>query len=145
MKFVGIFLFIALIFGFGLLYLVFKSGSTKKSSKLDKKVVQDKWREIETLINQGNPNAFSSAVMAADKLFDHVLKGIVSKGDTQHMGERLKLAQNKFSDYQIYQGIWSAHKVRNNIAHEINHELHSSEAKKAIDQFRRGLKDLRVI
>ncbi|PIZ00522.1 hypothetical protein COY62_02130 [bacterium (Candidatus Howlettbacteria) CG_4_10_14_0_8_um_filter_40_9] len=145
MAYVGIVLALALVFGLGLLYVTHKMTSAgTKSSGLDKKIVQNKWREIEMSIGQGGPANFQSAVMEADKLFDYVLKGIVGNNN-QNMGERLKIAQKKFSSWDVYQGIWAAHKVRNRMAHEMNHELNSAVARNAIEQFRKGLRDLGLL
>lgn len=144
MAYLGIILAVALLFGLGMLFFVFKTGGGKKPSKVNKKIVQDKWREIETSMSQGGPANFQSAVMEADKLFDYVLKGIVGNNN-QNMGERLKLAQKKFSNWETYQGIWEAHKVRNRMAHEMNHELNSTLARNTVEQFRKGLRDLGVL
>lgn len=141
----GITLVVALAIGIGLLYIILKINSGPGFHKLDKKVVFKKWQDIELMMKSGNPSNFSNAVMEADKLFDYVLKSAVGDRKGQTMGERLKLSQKKFSSWDIYQDVWSAHKIRNKTVHEVSHEMHSSVAKKAIEQFRRGLKDLKVL
>ena len=65
------------------------------------------------------------------------------RGET--MGERLKIAQKRFSRYDIYQDVWEAHKLRNRVVHEVDNELLHHDAKKAIDYFRRGLRDLGIL
>jgi len=140
-----VFILIVVIFGVGLLFFIQKQTTGARSKLVNKQVVQKKWQEIEIMMDTGGPANFQSAVMEADKLFAYVLKGVVGSRDGQNMGDRLKLAQKKFSNYQIYQGIWSAHKLRNKIAHEIGHEIHSSSVKQAISQFKKGLKDLKVL
>lgn len=142
MQYLGTLLAVALLFGLGMLFLVFKTGTGKKSSKVNKKIVQDKWREIETSMSQGGPANFQSAVMEADKLFDYVLRGIIGSRNDQNMADRLKLSQKKFSSWETYQGVWTAHKIRNQSAHDINHELNSAVARNTIEQFRKGLRDL---
>lgn len=141
MNLLGIVLILALLFGFGLLYLISK-GSTVSTRGLNKKFVQDKWQEIRVSLDQGNPHAFQSAVMEADKLFDYVLKAKVGVRKDQNMGERLRASQKMFGDYGIYQGVWSAHKVRNQMAHEASYELNSAIARGAIEQFEKGLRSL---
>lgn len=142
MTYLGILLVTALLFGLGLLYLIFRSAGEKSRSRLDKKVVQEKWQEIEIIMSQGGHSNFQSAVIEADKLLDYALKSLVGNKNRQNMGERLKLARQKFSDYEIYQGVWEAHKVRNQLMHETHYELHSAVAKKTIEQFKRGFRNL---
>ena len=91
-------------------------------SSLDKGFVQIKWQEIEELIDQQKPSAYKVAIMEADKLVDYVLKAKVGAG--KDMGDRLKKSQKLFSSYSDYQNLWEAHKMRNRVAHEADHELH---------------------
>lgn len=135
------------ILGIALIFYLFIAGngtSTVKRSGLDKITIRKKWEEIEKSIASGNTSYLNSAVMEADKLFDYVLKGVT--GNKQGtMGDRLKMAQKRFSDYSIYQGVWEAHKVRNRLAHEINAEIMSLESKRAVEKFKKGLKDLKIL
>lgn len=142
MEYVGIILTVALLFGLAILFLVFKTGKGQKPSGLNKKIVQDKWREIEALMAQGGPGNFQSAILEADKLLDYVLKAVVGTKSGQNMADRLKLAQKRFSSWETYQDAWSAHKVRNQMAHEVSHELHSSMASVTISKFKKVLRDL---
>lgn len=138
--------FFALLAGLILYFLIlFKNlPQKKKRSSLDKTMIRNKWAEIEGLSRSGNISGINSAVMDADKLFDHVLKCLT--GITQGtMADRLKASKERFSDYSIYQDVWEAHKVRNRLAHEINSEVLSLESKKALDKFKKGLKDLKVL
>lgn len=143
----GIALAIIIGFGLGLLFVVSRGQKPRKKviqrENLNKQVVGDRWAEIEKTFALGGPSQFKSAIMEADKLVDHVLKGLSVPGET--MGERLKSAKKKFSSYDDYNNLWYAHKVRNNIAHEISHEINSAEAKKAMDYFRKALKVLGMI
>jgi hypothetical protein len=107
---------------------------------LDKKFIQNKWSEIEATFGLGGPSHFKSAILEADKLVDYVLKKEGVKGET--MGERMKNARSKFEGYTDYDNLWFAHKVRNNIAHESEHDLGSAEAKKAMEYYEQALKSL---
>ena len=142
MTYLGFFLAAALAFGLGLLYIVFKGSKRGVTERLNKKVVQQKWQEVETMMSQGGPSNFQSAVMEADKLLDYCLKSLVGTQNNQNMSERLKMAQKKFSDRNVYQDVWSAHKVRNQLVHEVHHELNSAVARKTIEQFKKGLKNI---
>lgn len=54
-----------------------------------------------------------------DKLMDYYLKNSKVKGET--MGERLKKSRKNFSK-QDYDMIWKAHKLRNEIVHEVGYK-----------------------
>ncbi len=75
------------------------------------------------------------AVMDADKLLDYVLKCYGYEGN---LGEKLKVAKGHFSDLN---GVWSAHKLRNTVAHELV-QLHKDDARRALRQFKQALNDL---
>lgn len=75
------------------------------------------------------------AVMDADKLLDYVLKCYGYEGN---LGEKLKVAKGHFSDLN---GVWSAHKLRNTVAHELV-QLNKDDARRALRQFKQALNDL---
>jgi hypothetical protein len=77
----------------------------------------------------------AQAVMDADKLLDYALGVHGFKGT---MGEKLKKCGRRFSDLD---SIWSAHKLRNRLAHELG-GLERAEAKAALAGFKQGLNDL---
>lgn len=130
-------LIMGLIKGIGqLLSLPFKKFLPKPT--IDYAEVYRQWQVIESQY-QGSPGELQSAILAADRLLDHVLKK-VSFGST--MGERLKNAQNRFSSYESYQNAWEAHKVRNHLAHEMDHRIDERELRAAIGQYRRALEGL---
>ena len=56
-----------------------------------------------------------SAVIDLDTLLDHAMKNSGIAGGT--MGDRLKAAHGSF-DRTLYDEVWSAHKVRNQLVHE---------------------------
>jgi hypothetical protein len=65
-------------------------------------------------------------IIEADKILDNVLKFKKIKGDT--MGERLKNSKKLFSSKE-YNNVWEAHKMRNQLVHEIDSHYHSSQLK----------------
>lgn len=128
-----------------LITLPFQSSANKygkEVSDLKKEYIQIKWDEIQELLSLGGPSRFKQAVIEADKLFDLVLKNNSIRGE--NMGMRLKNAQKKFT-WDTYQGVWQAHKIRNEIVHESNRELLSHEATQAVDKFKKGLSELNVL
>lgn len=74
-------------------------------------------------------------IMDADKLLDYAL---AKKGFVGTLGEKLKKAGSRFSDLN---GVWQAHKLRNQIAHELK-DINIVEARRALKFFKQGLNDL---
>ena len=102
----------------------------KGLSPSDKKKYQNHWKKIK------GDNDFRHAIMGADKLLDVLLQ---KKGYSGALGEKLKRSESLFSDYN---GIWSAHKLRNRIAHELDVQISYKEAHDALRKFERALRDL---
>jgi hypothetical protein len=135
--------FLALVLVAGLLLVGLLSASslgkvkTGRRGRLDRNLVADRWQAIMAGSAEGGAG-MKNAIMEADKLLDYAMRESGFPGTT--MGERLKSPQAKlFSDLN---GIWSAHKLRNHFAHEVGADLVISQAKDALREFERGLKDL---
>ncbi len=90
------------------------------------------WARLET-----NPTP-ALKVIEADKILDEALKMLGYDGS---LGEKLKKAGPRFSDID---GLWSAHKLRNRLAHELNAKPSDAEVRTALTAFKRGLKDLGI-
>ncbi|NTW62418.1 diguanylate cyclase, partial [Candidatus Saccharibacteria bacterium] len=58
------------------------------------------------------------------------------------VAERMKSAGSMFSDKN---GLWSAHKLRNRIAHESDIVVNFNDARYALSSFKKALKDLGAI
>ncbi len=110
---------------------------TRILSGEDRALIHVRWHEIEQSVQRGGPTQLRQAVIEADKLVDYSLKQLQVGGET--MGERLRQGAARFSDYQ---GVWEAHKVRNQLVHEVNRELLSFETTGVLAKFKRGLHDL---
>jgi hypothetical protein len=134
-----IFLFASIIiFGALLFFLICKS---KKGFKhLDVEYYRTKCLEIEHQLKPDDPSSYQMSVLNADKLVDQALKARGTSGQT--MGERMKSSVTLFTDRN---GIWMAHKLRNRIAHEPDAQITHDEAKRALNSFRKALKDLGAI
>lgn len=77
------------------------------------------------------------AIINADKLLD---KAMIERGfKGQNMGERLKRHAQAFSGLN---DVWSAHKLRNRVAHESDVNISEGDARRALAGLERGLKDL---
>ncbi len=147
MEFTQIFtLIVSLIFVLILLILVYfinqksiipiKAGLTLE----ERKQVEENWEKIRQLIRLGGPSRFRAAVIDADKTFMFVLGKLGYHGPS---AEKLKRAKWRFKN--SYNDVWQAHIIRNRVAHDIDYQLHSSEAKLAISKFEKGLKELGVL
>ena len=125
-----------------LAFAVISQGAPEKRSKqstrssIDRDFVSRKWANIQTM-SQGTGSSLRDAVSEADKLLDYVMKGSGFRGTT--MGERLKNHRGRFSDIN---SVWSAHKLRNALAHEADFDLVPSQAREAVKNFERALKDV---
>ncbi len=141
-----IFIIFGIIILFGGALFIFINKSLPKGDRKsflaqsDKETVQRKWQDIQQLIHLGGESRNKHAVLEADKLVDFTLKKMEIKGDK--MADRMKASQDRFSSYDIYSDMWEAHKCRNKIVHEIEHELLHHEAKKNILRFEKTLRDL---
>lgn len=148
------FLIAALVAGFilmGLIDNLGKSGHNRRSrpgrsggsngfrptpARLDRDQIAARWATIQGMA-AGGGNGLRQAVSEADKLLDHVMRQSGASGET--MGERLKSFQGRFKDTN---SVWRAHKLRNALAHEVGYDLVPSQAKEALADFERALRDL---
>jgi hypothetical protein len=103
---------------------------------LDKEKIDLRWATIEAMLDRGGLG-LRSAVLEADKLLDYVMRAQGFRGNT--MAERLKHAQVQIGNRNA---VWNAHKLRNTLAHEMSADLVASQAKQAVADFKKALKDL---
>ncbi|MDD4607134.1 MAG: hypothetical protein PHS07_02225 [Patescibacteria group bacterium] len=107
---------------------------------LDKNDIQRQWREIDKKIQSNQMSDLKIAVIEADKLFDQVLQDMHFTGGS--FQQRLSLACKK---YQFLGKLYAAHRFRNQLVHEANFNINSYQARQAVDQFRSGLKKLKIL
>lgn len=107
--------------------------------KVDKIANLQKWVEMEKLLESGDEIHARQAVVEADKFFDEVMRKLGASGEK--FADRLRSLENRFN-HNVYQSIWEAHKVRNQISHEIDRRLRVEEAKSVLYKFRRGLENI---
>lgn len=143
-----IFLVLALVGGIMMLAFISapknksKSKPTRRSNggiHLSRTETAEKWAIIEAM-SAGGGNGLRQAITDADKLLDNVLRTQGFGGDT--MGERLKHAKARFTDYEVYDATWRAHKLRNALVHEMGFDLVPSQAKDALADFKKAIQDL---
>lgn len=105
---------------------------------LDLELVHQRWREIMGMQSQGGVG-LKNSLLEADKLLDYVMRGKGFAGE--NMGDRLKLQGNRFSDLN---GVWTAHKLRNQLAHEVDIDIVKPQIEDAVRKLKRGIEDLGV-
>lgn len=115
-----------------------KNSNQENSKVLDQGLVQAKWAEIKTMQNSG-PSGLKAALIDADKLLDYCMIGKGFAGET--MGDRLKSEGSRFNNLNA---VWSAHKLRNQIAHEVEHDLVPEQIKRAINDLGLAIRDLGI-
>jgi hypothetical protein len=114
---------------------------TKKSApKLNVDKYRSRWLTIEQQLKREEPMSCHLCVLSADSLLDQALKDRGVSGST--MGERMKQMQQKWTNANA---VWSAHKLRNQIAHEPDVRVDYDSSRRALAAFKQALKDVGAI
>lgn len=134
-----IFAFSAILLFAGLLFVII--ALTRRSPKgINVEHYRSQWLDIEKMLRREEPASYSMAILNADSLLDKALRESGFAG--QNMGERMRSAQKSWSNADT---VWSAHKMRNRIAHESSTKLNYDTARRTLASFKKGLKDLGAI
>ncbi len=121
-------------------FLFGKKVSQKTISVENRNNIDKDLKNIQILLSQKSPSQLRQALITADKCLDNALKDIV---DEESMGERLKSAESLF-DRDLYNKIWEAHKIRNNLVHESGYEPPYFVVIGAISTLKEGLQVLGI-
>ncbi len=135
-----------IVWGIGRFFKNLFSGSSSRSgrrSNIDYEYIRTRWANVNDKMKQAGESNFQSAIMEADKLLDYALRERGARGET--LGERLKNSEKLFNGRESYQAAWDAHKERNRIAHEDDHELLHPQARYAVSNFEKALRGLKVL
>lgn len=132
MMFYIYFLVFVLILGFLLFILSRKRGGFSAS---DVTYIRNHFAKVSGLLKD-NP---ALAVLEGDKLLDFCIGKRFPRYKKSLLGDKLKACGSFFSDINA---VWSAHKLRNKIAHELSHNVSSSECSRAVSVFKKALNDL---
>lgn len=124
----------------GALLIAAISLSKKGSAQLDVDKYRSKWLTIENQFKRDEESSYHLCVLNADKLLDQALRERGVKGET--MGERMKSVQTTWSNAN---SVWTAHKLRNQIAHESDVRVSYDDARRALAGFKQALKDVGAI
>ncbi|MFH1648235.1 MAG: hypothetical protein ABIA11_00705 [Patescibacteria group bacterium] len=117
-----------------------KKKLSRSISKNTEDLIQREWKQIDTLLSGKSPSQLRQALISADKTLDNALRDLF---DGNTLGDRLKLSDKKFDRY-LYDDIWKAHKLRNNLVHESGFEPTHFVITEAIQTLRRALQTLGV-
>ena len=131
----GWIIFIVTLVGGGLLLYAISKKRTLPDA--DKAKIQRTWINLELLIEGDNESEWVKAIFEADKLLNYVLQQRQVAGS--NLGERLRNSRSLFGNVDV---AWQAHKVRNELAHNIDARLTRLQVERTIDNFRRALKQL---
>jgi len=133
---------IFVIFGLNIFYKIKRRlGLFALPKQFPKKKLIKRWERIEKKLKLGNGTELKLAVIEADNFFDNILKRIGYSG--KDMGGRLKKINS--SQMANINDIWSAHKIRNNIVHDIDYKLIPLDAELAVGAYRKALEELEVL
>lgn len=127
---------ILLLFFLAIVYLIFiywVKYSKKKWSTQDQRFFANNWQKIM------NESDLKHKILDADKLLDTMLR---KRGYSGSLGDKLKSKKTLFSDID---GLWSAHKLRNKIAHEVDFQINAKTAGAALKSFEKAFKDLGLL
>ncbi len=124
----------------GILLIIVITLTKRGPVGLDVEKYRSKWLQIESSLKRDEVSSYHLTVLNADKLLDQALRERGVKGET--MGERMKLLKNTWSNAN---NVWSAHKLRNQIAHESDVHVGYDDARRALAGFKQALKDVGAI
>lgn len=133
-----VFLAAIILIGCGILFALTHGRQHGKNLDVDKYRLQ--WLKIERQLVRDQEPSYHLVILNADKLLDQALRQRGISGQT--MGERMKTANNMWSNAN---SIWTAHKIRNRIAHETDVSVRFEDVRRALAAYKQGLKDLGAI
>jgi hypothetical protein len=132
------FLIVIVLVGAGILFVI--AHGRKGGQALDLERYRTSWLQIERQVVRGEESSYHLAILNADKLLDQALRQRGINGTT--MGERMKFSRDTWSNANA---VWTAHKLRNQIAHEPNVRIEYDDTRRALVAYRQALKDIGAI
>lgn len=136
----GIILLFATVLVIGVILSAVITFGKQRGGTLDVDKYRVRWMQIEQSVVKDNEATYHMAILNADKLVDQALKDRGYSGQT--MGERLKATRGKLSRRE---DLWTAHKLRNRIAHEEGVRVNYNQMRRSLSAFKHTLKDLGAI
>lgn len=106
-----------------------KSGEGKHNAR---------WKEVRSHLESLREAEWKFAVIEADKMAETALAEAGFPGET--MGERMTLISK--DQLNSIDDLWQAHKLRNIIAHDPNHQVKYGEVRGAVEKYEKALREL---
>lgn len=103
-----------------------------------KEVIREAWEGIIRLKNSENPSDWNMAVLRADALLDEALRDLGYEGET--IAERLRIVDPH--KLKSLEQVWSAHRLRNIIAHDPVTQHMRETTDHALKSYAEALKEL---
>lgn len=149
----GFFIALNLLFLFGFLYALRQAWNIKPKyhvkgkpkgrslAALRSKVFQDRWGSVLRRFSANVPDTMRLAIIEADTLVDSVLKDIGLEGE--HMADRL--AKLNPTTLKGLNGLWRAHRLRNDLVHTPGFALSPKDAREAIKYYEDFLREIKIL
>lgn len=104
--------------------------------------VGEVWKQVQTFRNSKNPAEWNMAVLRADALLDEMLQHSgYAQGET--MADRLRVVDP--TRVRSLDAVWSAHRLRNSIAHDPRIEHTQETINHALNAYEQALRELGVL
>ena len=100
-----------------------------------------RWKEILEKAEAAPPQSYTLAIIEADSFVDDILKKMGYPGD--HMADRLLRIDT--GDLQSLDGLWTAHRARNNLVHTPGYVMNERDAKKYLKDYEAFLREIEVL
>ena len=130
-------LVVVLVAGWLFLLMVSRRQILSESERMK---IREMWGNVELLMADEREASWVKAVFEADKILDYALTARNISG--ANLGERLKNGKSLFSNVQV---AWDAHKLRNQLAHQVDVQLARHEAERAVRFFKDSLRQLKAL
>lgn len=102
---------------------------------------RDAWEHIRELANSENPSDWNSAVLRADALLNDVLADLGYEGES--FADRMRIVDPTI--LKSVDRVWSAHRLRNMIAHEPLEQQSRQTIIEALRSYEQALRELGMI
>lgn len=141
-----------LVFAILLMWVILKSRE-KIADKLEEVKIQlnppkpgegkydARWKEVKEHLASLRDAEWKFAIIEADKIAEAALMEAGFPGET--IGERMTLISKE--QLLSINDLWQAHKLRNIIAHDPNHQVRYEEVRLALSQYEKALRELGVL
>lgn len=113
----------------------------KRATTLRDVVMKERWQSIITKFSVGTPESMRLAIIDADAFVDTALKGMNIEGE--HLADRLSNLETE--DIKSMNGLWRAHRMRNDLVHTPGFAISLSDVKLVMGYYEAFLKEIEVL